>query len=79
MARYELDNRDAYRMVETLISLADLMEPAGPSRPAYLTDDHLRSLHRLPGSAAATGKCRTNLPTCPVPMSFRETMEDLAE
>jgi hypothetical protein len=58
VATYELDNDEASRIVETLISLADRMELAEPGHPAYLTDNHLKSLHHLPVTAAATAAGR---------------------
>lgn len=47
MATCELDNIEAAEIVETLVTLADLIEqPEG--HPAYLTDDHLNSLTSPP-------------------------------
>ena len=47
MATYELDNAEAAKIVETLISLADLIEcPPGLRR--HMSDDQLISLTRPP-------------------------------
>lgn len=52
MAKYELDNVDAARLVETLIAVADLVEQP-PGSGGYLSDGQLRCLTCPPGLAIA--------------------------
>lgn len=83
------------RIVETLISVADLIE-APPGHPAYLTDDHLMSLTSPPAQMVyrdrprMAAKIRAAALTAyrqmsdvsgdmSGPYAFRQSIKDLAE
>ena len=94
MAQYELNNYEAAKIVETMISLADLIEQP-PGSPAYLDDHHLANLTSPPAKviykdrpqmatnirAAALAVYRQmpdDSPDMSGPYAFRATIKDLA-